>query len=87
MYSLYVVLDGLYLFLFCMNYPLYMLVSDHLLDLQILLFPISYHTLQIQIEINISSARDLRSQLREIAPMNNEGSKLFCPNGESSAGK
>ena len=71
---------------FCMNYPLYMLVSDHLLDLQILLFPI-YHTLQIQIDINISSARDLRSQLREIAPMNNEGSKLFCPNGESSAGK
>ena len=44
MYSLYVVLDGLYLFLFCMNYPLYMLVSDHLLDLQILLFPISYTT-------------------------------------------
>jgi len=36
-------------------------------------------------EIKISNARDLRSQLREIAPMNSEGSKLFCPNGSSAA--
>lgn len=36
-------------------------------------------------EVNVSSARELRAQLREIAPMNSEGSKIFCPNGESSA--
>lgn len=35
------------------------------------------------IEIKISSARELRAQLREIAPMNSEGSKIFCPNGPS----
>ena len=31
------------------------------------------------------SARDLRAELREIAPMNSANSKIFCPNGESSA--
>lgn len=36
-------------------------------------------------EVKISTARDLRRQLREIAPMNDEGSKIFCPNGTSSA--
>ena len=36
-------------------------------------------------EVKISSARDLRRQLAEIAPMNSEGSKIFCPNGPSSA--
>lgn len=36
-------------------------------------------------EIKISSARQLRAQLREIAPMNDEGSKIFCPNGASAA--
>jgi len=36
-------------------------------------------------EVQVSSARDLRRQLREIAPMNDEGSKIFCPNGPSSA--
>uniref|UniRef100_A0A7S1GFT0 Uncharacterized protein n=1 Tax=Skeletonema marinoi TaxID=267567 RepID=A0A7S1GFT0_9STRA len=35
-------------------------------------------------EIKISSASSLRAQLREIAPMN-EGTKIFCPNGSSSA--
>eukprot|EP00550_Attheya_septentrionalis_P004540 CAMPEP_0198287340 /NCGR_PEP_ID=MMETSP1449-20131203/6203_1 /TAXON_ID=420275 /ORGANISM="Attheya septentrionalis, Strain CCMP2084" /LENGTH=172 /DNA_ID=CAMNT_0043985287 /DNA_START=178 /DNA_END=696 /DNA_ORIENTATION=+ len=35
-------------------------------------------------EVQISSARALRSQLADIAPMNSEGSKLFCPNGEPS---
>jgi len=36
------------------------------------------------IEIKISSASSLRAQLRDIAPMN-EGTKIFCPNGSSSA--
>ncbi|KAL7526776.1 hypothetical protein ACHAXR_001647 [Thalassiosira sp. AJA248-18] len=36
-------------------------------------------------EIKVSNARALRAQLREIAPMNDEGAKLFCPNGTSSA--
>lgn len=36
-------------------------------------------------EVKISSARDLRRQLSEIAPMNDEGSKIFCPNGPSAA--
>ena len=36
-------------------------------------------------EVKVSSARDLRRQLREIAPMNDEGSTIFCPNGPSSA--
>eukprot|EP00804_Cyclotella_cryptica_P011226 CCRYP_007730-RA/>CCRYP_007730-RA protein AED:0.05 eAED:0.05 QI:171/1/1/1/1/1/2/414/178 len=36
-------------------------------------------------EVKYSSARELRSQLREIAPMNSEGSKIFCPNGPSAA--
>lgn len=36
-------------------------------------------------EIKISNARQLRAQLREIAPMNDEGAKLFCPNGPSAA--
>lgn len=37
------------------------------------------------LEIQYSNARQLRSQLREIAPMNDEGSKIFCPNGPSAA--
>lgn len=36
-------------------------------------------------EIKYSSARDLRAQLQEIAPMNTNDSKIFCPNGPSSA--
>lgn len=36
-------------------------------------------------EIDVRSAKDLRASLREIAPMNSAGSKIFCPNGESSA--
>lgn len=36
-------------------------------------------------EIKVSTARQLRQQLAEIAPMNSEGSKIFCPNGASSA--
>lgn len=34
-------------------------------------------------DVQVKSARDLRRQLAEIAPMNNEGSKIFCPNGPS----
>jgi hypothetical protein len=36
-------------------------------------------------EIKISTARSLRTQLKEIAPMNSESSKIFCPNGPSAA--
>jgi hypothetical protein len=36
-------------------------------------------------DVKFSSARDLKAQLREIAPMNSESSKVFCPNGPSSA--
>lgn len=36
-------------------------------------------------DVKFSSARDLKAQLREIAPMNSEASKVFCPNGPSSA--
>jgi len=36
-------------------------------------------------EIKYSNASQLRAQLREIAPMNSEGSKIFCPNGASAA--
>lgn len=36
-------------------------------------------------EIQFSTAKSLRAQLREIAPMNSEGSKVFCPNGPSAA--
>jgi hypothetical protein len=36
-------------------------------------------------EIQYSTAKSLKSQLREIAPMNSEGSKMFCPNGPSAA--
>ncbi len=32
-----------------------------------------------------STARDLKKALREVAPMNSEKSKVFCPNGMSSA--
>lgn len=34
-------------------------------------------------EVKVSSARDLRAQLQEIAPMNTSSSKIFCPNGPS----
>jgi len=34
-------------------------------------------------EVKISTARDLRAQLQEIAPMNTSSSKIFCPNGPS----
>jgi hypothetical protein len=34
-------------------------------------------------EVHISSARQLRSQLQEIAPMNSASSTIFCPNGPS----
>lgn len=36
-------------------------------------------------DIQISNARDLRKQLKEIVPQNDEGSKIFCPNGASAA--
>lgn len=36
-------------------------------------------------DVKISSASSLRAQLRDIVPQNSEGSKIFCPNGESSA--
>jgi hypothetical protein len=37
-------------------------------------------------EINISTPKDLRRQLRDIAPMNDDTkSKIFCPNGPSAA--
>lgn len=35
-------------------------------------------------EVNYSSAKSLRAQLKEIAPMNTANSKVFCPNGPSS---
>jgi len=36
-------------------------------------------------DVQYSSARALRSQLAEIAPANSERSRIFCPNGPSSA--
>ena len=36
-------------------------------------------------EIQYSTASSLKSQLREIAPMNTESSRIFCPNGPSAA--
>jgi len=33
----------------------------------------------------VSTARDLKAQLLEIAPMNNERTTIFCPNGSSAA--
>jgi len=36
-------------------------------------------------DIKITTAIQLRRQLADIAPMNSEGSKIFCPNGASSA--
>jgi len=40
---------------------------------------------EVKGEVKISSPASLRAQLREIAPMNSEGSKIFCPNGASAA--
>jgi phosphoketolase len=34
--------------------------------------------------IQYKSAKDLRNELRQIAPMNSEKSRIFCPNGPSS---
>lgn len=34
-------------------------------------------------DVKYSSARQLRTQLQEIAPMNTASSKIFCPNGPS----
>ena len=36
-------------------------------------------------EVQYSNAKSLRAQLQEIAPMNSEASKVFCPNGPSAA--
>lgn len=36
-------------------------------------------------DITVKTAKDLRKQLAEIVPQNNEGSKIFCPNGASAA--
>jgi hypothetical protein len=36
-------------------------------------------------DIQVSSSRDLKRQLKDIAPQNSESSKIFCPNGPSSA--
>ena len=44
-----------------------------------------WETRQKKGEIKISTARDLRKQLAEIVPQNDEGSKVFCPNGPSAA--
>mmetsp|Transcript_10967 Transcript_10967/g.12398 ORF Transcript_10967/g.12398 Transcript_10967/m.12398 type:complete len:186 (+) Transcript_10967:201-758(+) len=35
--------------------------------------------------VQYSSAKDLRRQLAEMVPANDEGSKIFCPNGASAA--
>jgi len=35
-------------------------------------------------DVQFMNSRELKAQLREIAPMNNESAKLFCPNGPSS---
>lgn len=43
-----------------------------------------WETRQKKGEVQYSTAKSLKAQLREIAPMNSEGSKLFCPNGPSS---
>ena len=52
--------------------------------LEISLYLLTITLLIIAINL-ISNARQLRAQLREIAPMNDEGSKIFCPNGASAA--
>ena len=36
-------------------------------------------------EVQYSSARELRQQLREMVPQNSETSRIFCPNGPSAA--
>lgn len=36
-------------------------------------------------DITYSSARDLKKELRAMVPANSESSKIFCPNGQSSA--
>jgi hypothetical protein len=36
-------------------------------------------------DVKVSTARSLRTQLKDIAPMNSESSKIFCPNGPSAA--
>ncbi len=36
-------------------------------------------------EVTYSTSRDLKRQLREVAPMNSSKSLMFCPNGPSSA--
>jgi len=36
-------------------------------------------------EVQFSTAGKLRQQLREIAPMNTESSRIFCPNGPTAA--
>ena len=36
------------------------------------------------VDVQFMNSRELKAQLREIAPMNNESAKLFCPNGPSS---
>jgi hypothetical protein len=36
-------------------------------------------------DIQISNAKNLRQQLREIVPMNSDRSKVFCPNGTPSS--
>ena len=36
-------------------------------------------------EVQYSSARELRQQLREIVPQNSDKSRIFCPNGPSAA--
>ena len=46
---------------------------------------ITPHIFHLFSEIKYSNAAQLRSQLREIAPMNDAGSKIFCPNGTSAA--
>ena len=36
-------------------------------------------------KVNYKKASDLRAELRAIVPANTEGSRIFCPNGPSSA--
>lgn len=70
-------------FAVCNIYKCFYLQDAHN-EKQITRILISLYLCTFCTEIQFSSARDLKAQLREIAPMNNEKSKIFCPNGPSS---
>ena len=75
---MYIVVSHSSFSFFSITYPI-------LLNSTQLLKPLIYINKHQILDIKISNARQLRAQLREIAPMNNEGSKIFCPNGASAA--